>query len=298
MPGRIVEIANNDRFLSVHRGFLVVNSTNENRQEVGRVPLDDIDALIANSYGISFTNNVMVALAERGTPVVLCGKNHLPVGVVWPLDGNHYQSRRIDAQISCKLTLRKRLWASIVSAKIEQQALVLKTLGKTYLPVKRLAKQVRHGDPNNVEAQAARVYWTLLFGDSFRRNRDMPGINTLLNYGYTVLRSCVARATVAAGLHPSIGLHHSNESNPMRLVDDLMEPFRPFIDKAVWELVDHGQMEVSSDSKRALLQVLYLDVQVEDGRSPLIMEIQRLATSVVHVLMGEKIDIRLPTADR
>ena len=297
MPGRIVEIANNDRFLSVHRGFLVVNSTNENRKEVGRVPLDDIDALIANSYGLSFTNNVMVALAERGAPVVLCGKNHLPVGVVWPLDGNHYQSRRIDAQISCKLTLRKRLWASIVSAKIEQQALVLKTLGKTYLPVKRLAKQVRHGDPNNVEAQAARVYWTLLFGDSFRRNRDMPGINSLLNYGYTVLRSCVARATVAAGLHPSIGLHHSNESNPMLLVDDLMEPFRPFIDKAVWELVDHGQMEVSSDSKRALLQVLYLDVQVEDGRSPLIMEIQRLATSVVHVLMGEKTDIRLPTAD-
>ena len=297
MPGRIVEIARDDRFLSVYRGFLIVSSTRENRQELGRVPLDDIDALISNAYGLSYTNNVLVALAERGAPVVLCGSNHLPVGVIWPLDGNHYQSRRIDAQLACKPTLRKRLWASIVSAKIEQQAMVLKTLEKTYLPIKRLAQQVRHGDPNNIEAQAARIYWTLLFGDSFRRNRESPGINGLLNYGYTVLRSCVARAIVAAGLHPSIGLHHSNESNPLRLVDDLMEPFRPFMDKTVWELADHGQMEVATDSKKTLLQVLYTDLEVDGERSPLTVEIQKLATSLVQVLMGDKAALRLPTAD-
>jgi len=295
MPGRIVEIANDNRFLSVYRGFLVVRSTQEEREEIGRVPLDDIDALICNAYGLSYTNNVLVALAERGSPVVLCGVNHSPVGVIWPLDGNHYQSRRIDAQISCKPTLRKQLWASIVISKIHQQAALLKELGRPHMAIKRLAKQVRSGDPNNIEAQAARAYWPLLFGPAFRRNRTEAGVNGLLNYGYTVLRSCVGRATVAAGLHPSIGFHHSNETNPMRLVDDLMEPYRPFIDQTVLTLVESGQTEINSESKRQLLTTLYSDIRTDTGKSPLTVEIQKLSTSVVHILMGQVNSLHLPT---
>lgn len=296
MLGRIVEVSNDQRHLSADRGHMVVRSTEGLKQELGRVPLDDIAALIANAHGLSYTNNLLVALAERGAPFVLCAANHNVVGMLWPADGHHQQAHRFDAQIACKEPMRKRLWGSIVAAKLNSQAAVLRGIGVPDAPLAALAKQVRSGDPTNLEAQGARKYWALLMGPLFRRDREASGTNAMLNYGYTVLRAATARAVVAAGLHPSIGLHHSHDNNAMRLVDDLMEPFRPFIDHAVWQLHKQDQYELEPAAKRALVQTLYQDLHTPDGRTPVMVCIQKTATSLAHVLLGERKALELPPA--
>ena len=248
MIGRIVEIADDRRHLFVNRGFMVVRDTEGERKELGQVPLDDIAAVVANAHGISYTNNLLVALAERGAPFVLCGANHNAVGMLLSLDGHHVQAKRIEAQIAAGLPLQKRLWAAVVKSKLEQQAAALEAAGAPTAPLQALVSKVRSGDPENIEGQGARRYWGLLFGPNFRRDQDGDGLNGLLNYGYTILRSATARAVVAAGLHPSVGLHHSNDANAMRLVDDLMEPFRPVVDFKVWQLNKAGEVHVTPDT--------------------------------------------------
>ena len=265
MIGRIVEIADDRRHLFVNRGFMVVRDTEGEHKELGQVPLDDIAAVIANAHGISYTNNLLVALAERGAPFVLCGANHNAVGMLLTLDGHHVQAKRIEAQIAASLPTHKRLWAAIVRSKLEQQAAALEATGAPTAPLTALVRKVKSGDPENVEGQGARRYWSLLFGSNFRRDQDGDGINAQLNYGYTIIRSATARAVVAAGLHPSIGLHHSNDGNAMRLVDDLMEPFRPIIDLKVWQLQRAGESHITSDTKRTLVRTLYDDMQSSAG---------------------------------
>jgi CRISPR-associated protein Cas1 len=274
MVGRIVEIADDRRHLFVNRGFMVVRDTEGERKELGQIPLDDIAAVIANAHGISYTNNLLVALAERGVPFVLCAANHNAVGMLLTLDGHHVQARRIEAQIAVGLPLRKRLWAQIVKSKLEQQAAALEAAGAPVAPLSALAAKVRSGDPDNLEAQGARRYWGLLFGADFRRDQNQGGINALLNYGYTVARSACARAVVAAGLHPSMGLHHSNDGNPMRLVDDLMEPFRPLIDLRVWQLSRKDAAQVTPENKRAMVNTLYDDLPTASGVTPTLVCMQ------------------------
>ncbi len=254
MIGRIVEVADDKRHLFLSRGFMVVQDTEGERKELGQVPLDDIAAVIANAHGLSYTNNLLVALAERCAPFVLCAANHNAVGMVLPIEGNYQQAKRYDAQIASGQPLIKRLWAEIVKSKLQQQAAALEAAGAPYVPLQALVRKVRSGDPDNFEAQGARRYWGLLFGDDFRRDQQGGGLNAMLNYGYTVLRATTARSVVAAGLHPTIGLHHSNEGNAMRLVDDLMEPFRPVIDLKVWQLHKQGESELTPETKRALVQ--------------------------------------------
>lgn len=294
MIGRIVEIADDRRHLFVNRGFMVVRDTEGERKELGQVPLDDIAAVIANAHGITYTNNLLVALAERGAPFVLCAANHNAVGVLLTLDGHHVQSKRIEAQIKASLPMHKRLWAAVVKSKLEQQAAALEAAGAPTAPLSALVRKVRSGDPDNIEGQGARRYWNLLFGSSFRRDQDGDGVNALLNYGYTIIRSATARAVVAAGLHPSIGLHHSNDGNPMRLVDDLMEPFRPIVDLKVWQLQHAGEEQVNPETKRALVRTLYDDMQSSAGATPVMVCMQRLATSLAQVYLGERERLELP----
>ena len=296
MIGRIVEVADDRRHLSKSRGFRVVQDTEGERKELGQVPIDDIAAVIANAHGLSYTNNLLVALCERGAPFVLCGANHNAVGMLLPIDGNFQQAKRYDAQIESSKPTRKRLWAEVVRAKLQQQAAALEAAGAPTAPLAALVAKVRSGDPDNIEAQGARRYWTLLFGADFRRDRDGGGVNGMLNYGYTVLRACTARAIVAAGLHPTLGLHHSNEGNAMRLVDDLMEPFRPVIDLKVWLLAKNHEREITPETKRALVRTLYDDMQTSSGATPVTVCAQRLATSLAQVYLGEreKLDLPLP----
>lgn len=296
MIGRIVEVADDQRHLFLSRGFMVVKDTGGERKELGQIPLDDIAAVIANAHGLSYTNNLLVALAERSTPFVLCAANHNAVGMLLTIDGNYQQAKRFDAQLAASQPLKKRLWAEIVKSKLQQQADALEAAGAPFIPLSALVRKVRSGDPDNFEAQGARRYWGLLFGDDFRRDQQSDGLNAMLNYGYTVLRATTARAAVAAGLHPTIGLHHSNEGNAMRLVDDLMEPFRPVIDLKVWQLHQHGESQVTPESKRELVRTLYDDMQTSAGATPLIVCTQKLAVSLAQVFMGErnKLDLPLP----
>jgi len=294
MIGRIVEVADDRRHLFLSRGFLVVQDTEGERKELGQVPLDDVAAVIANAHGLSYTNNLLVALAERCAPFVLCAANHNAVGMVLPIEGNFQQAKRFDAQIAANQPLIKRLWAEIVKSKLQQQAAALEATGAPFVPLSALVRKVRAGDPDNFEAQGARRYWGLLFGEDFRRDQQGAGLNAMLNYGYTVLRAATARAVVAAGLHPTIGLHHSNEGNAMRLVDDLMEPFRPMIDLKVWQLYKQGEGQITPESKRALVRTLYDDMQTSAGATPVMVCAQKLATSLAQVFIGEKDKLDLP----
>lgn len=294
MIGRIVEVADDRRHLFISRGFMVVQDTAGERKELGQVPLDDIAAVIANAHGLSYTNNLLIALAERCAPFVLCGANHNIAGMLLPVDGNFQQAKRFDAQLAATQPTIKRLWADIVKSKLQQQAAALDAANAPSIPLSALVRKVRSGDPDNIEAQGARRYWSLLFGGDFRRDQQVGGLNAMLNYGYTVLRATTARAVVAAGLHPTMGLHHSNQGNAMRLVDDLMEPFRPMIDLKVWQLHKQGESNITPETKRALVRAMYDDMQTSTGATPVIVCTQKLATSIAQIFIGEKDKLDLP----
>jgi len=238
----------------------------------------------------------MVTLAARGVPVVLCGPNHRPAAVVWPVDGHHAQAGRMSDQAHAGVPLKKRLWQQIVQAKIVAQGATLAATGAEAGGFRLLARKVRPGDPDNVEAEAARRYWPLLFGSDFRRDTDGGGLNGLLNYGYAILRAATARAVMAAGLHPSLGLMHANRGNALVLVDDLMEPFRPLIDHEVHRLKGEGTTEVSSQGKAALARVMVMDLAAEEGMSPLMTCLDRLANSLVKAYAREGDRLVLPRA--
>lgn len=291
MIGRVVEIANDGRFLSTLRGFLVVS---EGKAEVGRVALDDIAAIVVNAHGCTYTNNLMVTLTRRNIPLVLCGSNHAPEAILWPVQGHHAQSARMAAQLEAGKPLKKRIWQQIVRAKIRQQGASLEAAGKEAQGFYLLERKVRSGDPENVEAQAARRYWPLLFGPKFRRDKTGSGLNGMLNYGYTIVRSGVARAVMAAGLHPGLGLHHSNRGNPMCLVDDLMEPFRPLVDRRVWQHVQTGADELDRSLKVDLAELLVSDMATASGTTPALTVMERLATSLARIYTGEADELALP----
>ncbi len=291
MVGRVVEIATDGRHLAVDRGFLTVA---EKGGDVGRVPLDDIAAVVANAHGLTYSNNLLVTLAARGVPVVLCGPNHRPAAVVWPVDGHHAQAGRMSDQAAASAPLKKRLWQQIVRAKILAQGAALAAVGAEAGGFRLLARKVRPGDPDNVEAEAARRYWPLLFGSDFRRDTDSGGLNGLLNYGYAVLRAATARAVMAAGLHPSLGLMHSNRGNALVLIDDLMEPFRPIVDREVHRLRHEGILEVTSEAKKALARTMVVDLPAEEGLSPLMTCLDRLAGSLAKAYAGEGDRLVLP----
>jgi CRISPR-associated protein Cas1 len=275
---RIVDIATDGLHLAASHGFLTVNASGE---EKGRIPLDDIGALIVHAHGTTWSNSVMVRLSERAVPIVVCGSNHAPVACVWPLEGHHAQSARMRAQLAASRPLAKQLWRQLVVGKIRMQGAALSAAGKEAGAFDLIARKVRSGDPENVEAQAARRYWTLMFGPDFTRDRNAEGANALLNYGYTVLRAVVSRAICASGLHPTIGVFHTNRANAFALSDDLMEPFRPLVDLLVMRLLADGIGDVSPGAKARLASVATLDIEASDGTvSPLNIAAQRLVHSL------------------
>jgi CRISPR-associated protein Cas1 len=295
MVGRVVEIETNDRHLAISRGFLVVS---EKGAEIGKVPLDDIAAVVANAHGLTYSNNALVELSSRGVPIVLCGPNHNPAAIVWPVDAHHVQTGRMNDQIAASLPLKKRLWMQLIRAKILAQAATLAAVGSPNEGFYLLSRKVRAGDPDNVEADAARRYWPLLLGPEFRRDKNAGGVNGMLNYGYAVLRAGVARAVMAAGLHPSFGLKHSNRSNPMVLIDDLMEPFRPSVDREVYRLIRLGLNDVDREAKAALARIMILDLPTNVGMSPLMVCAERLVQSLARAYAGESDNLELPLPSR
>lgn len=288
--GRLVEIAEDGRHLSKADGFLVIKMGHE---EIGRIPLDDITAVIATAPGTTISCAALAELALRGIPFAVCGRNFVPAGLLWPLAGHHAQQRRMECQISAGLPLKKRLWAMLIAAKIKRQGAVLSNCGVNAEAFNALARSVRSGDPDNIEAQAARRYWPALFGLGFRRDQDADGANAMLNYGYAVLRAAAARAIVAAGLHPGIGIFHRHPQNAMPLTDDLMEPFRPIVDRQVFDLVGTGHGAVTPPVKRRLAAVLQVDLLTAAGRTPVSTCLHRLAGSLGESFIANVPDLEL-----
>ncbi len=289
--GRVVEIAENGRHLAREDGFLVISS---DRQEIGRIALDDILSVIATAPGTTASCAAIAELSARGIPFVICGRNFLPASIVWPIAGHHAQQRRMECQLDASLPLKKRLWANLVASKIRHQGAVLAAQGHNADVFTVLSRSVRSGDPENMEAQAARRYWPALLGGDFRREQDAGGANAMLNYGYTVLRAGVARAIVAAGLHPGLGIFHRHPQNSMPLADDLMEPFRPFVDQLVLRLVSEGSVMINPSIKRQLAAVLNFDLPTRSGMSPLSTCLNRLAASLGESFVGGVADLDLP----
>lgn len=288
---QIIDIATDGRHLSRDRGFLKVE---ENGVEVGRVPLDQITAVIVHAHGVTWTNSLLVELADRGAMLVLCAANHQPRALLWPLEGHHAQGARMRAQWTAKTPMLKQAWKQVVTSKVKMQAAALAAFGHSPARLEQLTRQIKSGDSSNIEAQAARHYWPLLMGTDFRRNPDTPDINSLLNYGYTVLRATASRAIVAAGLHPTIGLHHSNRGNAFALADDLMEPFRPLVDATAYNIARQGGPEVTPDAKQALVRLIALDLPLGGVTSPLSIALSRLATSLALSYENGRLDLALP----
>lgn len=297
MVTQVVEIAGDGRHVSRKRGFLHVA---EDGAEVGRVPLDDVTALVLTSRGVTLSKSLMAALAERGAVVVTCGANWHPVSFTLPY-GTHFDAAGIlHDQIACSRPLKKRLWQAIVREKIANQKTVLDWHAPGCGAAEKLGQYVRRvgsGDPANMEAQAARAYWPALMGAHFRRDRTGDGVNACLNYGYAILRAAVARAVAGAGLTPALGIHHSNRKNPFALVDDLMEPFRPIVDSTVYQMREETGAEaltVTVESKRTLSAILDLDVEGERGIATLMNALHRLAKSTVDSIQAAKPALAFP----
>ncbi len=291
MVGQILELTRMG--LSVHkrRGFLAVDAEG---REAGRLGLDDIEAVLAASPGVMWSNTALAELAARAVPVMILGHNFTPVAVVLPLAGHHAQGERFRAQAAASRPLRKQAWAAMVRHKIAAQAEALERVGAPSERLRRLTMAVRSGDPDNREAQAAQAYWPLLMGRDFRRDREAEGANALLNYGYAVLRAATARAIVAAGLHPSLSLHHRSGGDALALADDLMEPFRPTIDLAVCRLVRGGITSVG-EAREELIACLNADFPTKNGATPLSHVLLYLARSLATSFLDRKLRLDFPS---
>ncbi|MGB2988184.1 MAG: type II CRISPR-associated endonuclease Cas1 [Phycisphaerae bacterium] len=292
MIKRTVEISTDGSYLAVRNDQLVIK---REREVVGTVPCEDIGLLIIDSKATVYTHDALVRAAQYGAIVVLCGEDHHPAAMVLPTAANTVQTQRLRLQATAKLPRLKRMWQQIVRAKIRRQAAVLSDKDPARTALEALVSKVRSGDPENVEARASRKYWPALFGDpNFRRKRKGPPPNNLLNYGYMALRAAVARAVCGAGLHPSLGISHHNKYNPFCLADDLMEPYRPFVDARVVRLWREGQKAIDRDTKRDLLEILTDPVTVGESTGPLMVALHKTAASVVKCLSGEEERLALP----
>ncbi len=298
MIRRAVEITGENRYLRKAQGFLLVC---DKEHELGRLPLDDLEVVLVAGRGVTCTGGLMNTLAERCIPLVVCDQRFLPASMLWPVESHTLQSGRIRAQADLSAPLRKRLWQQLVRAKIQGQGDTLRLCtGQTSPRLARLAGAVRSGDPGNAEGEAARVYWPLLFGPDFRRDRMRAGVNALLNYGYTILRSAVARAVMLAGLHPAFGLHHHNLRDTMPLVDDLIEPFRPVVDLLAHALAAEadGVPVLTAEAKECLTRVTTVDMTHEGMASPVSECLLRMTRSLAEVCEGRKRRLVLPEGVR
>lgn len=266
-------------------------------------PIEDIGIVVLDNRRITITQGLLEALLENNCAVITCDTRSLPVGMMLPLCGNTVQSERFRCQIDASIPLKKQLWQQTIKAKICNQAAVLKSCcdmeAKTML---RWADDVRSGDPDNIEGRAAAFYWKNIFNgiegiESFTRDREGVPPNNLLNYGYAILRAVVARALVSSGLLPTLGIHHHNRYNAYCLADDIMEPFRPYIDCLVHKIVTEKGVEalkLTKEIKAQLLSIPVMDVVIGGKRSPLMVGVSQTTASLFRCFNGEARKIAYP----
>lgn len=297
MHSRILDFSEEPAHLSARLSNLVIRRPD--KPEV-TLPFEDIAVLVCSHPQLTFTQAALAELSAAGAALITCDSQRLPVGLMLPLQGHFTQVERIACQVGAKLPVCKRAWQQIVRAKLRAQAAALRIETGSDGGLGAMAARVRSGDPDNVEAQAARRYWAQIFGDpAFRRDRGAEDVNRVLNYGYAVLRGMTGRAVCAVGLHPSIGLHHHNRYNQFVLADDLMEPFRPVVDRAAVAIVKTfgAGHELDRDVKADLIGALTAKFRLEGEHRSLFDILTRVATSLVDVFRGERVQLVLPDFD-
>ena len=256
------------------------------------VPIEDIGVVVLDSPQITITHVLLNKLLANNTAIITTDERHMPSGLLYPLESNTLQSERFAVQLTASVPLKKQLWQQTVQAKIQNQAYLLKSIGVDIEPMLYWARSVKSGDPDNYEGRAAAFYWKNLFegytDDVFTRGRYDEEPNNLLNYGYAVLRAVEARSLVASGMLPTLGIHHHNRYNAFCLADDIMEPYRPFVDRVVLDIVKEGIdcSELTKAIKAKLLIIPALDVIIDDKSSPLMIATQRTTASLYDCFEG------------
>lgn len=286
---KLLEVENND---SLPASF--------KEEAVRTIPIEDIGVMILDHKQITLTHGVMNALLDNNTAVISCNDKRMPSGLMLPLDCNTIQSERFKVQIEASLPLKKQLWQQTIQAKISNQANILsRQHGYEIGNMLAWAKDVRSGDPDNYEARAAVYYWANLFPTipHFRREREGVYPNNLLNYGYAILRAIVARSLVGSGLLPTLGIHHRNKYNAYCLADDIMEPYRPYVDNLVCNILDtaNNSEELSKETKAKLLSIPVIDVVIDGHRSPLMVAMGQTTASLYKCYSGDLRKIKYPT---
>ena len=269
---------------------------------VKKIPIEDIGVIVLDNKQITITQGAMGALLDNNVAVITCDEHRMPSGLMLPLDGNTTQSERFRDQIEASLPLKKQLWQQTIQAKILNQSTVLyRQRGLECGNMEAWAKQVKSGDSDNLEGRAAAFYWQNLFGHikGFRRDREGVPPNNLLNYGYAILRAVVARSLVGSGLLPTLGIHHHNRYNAYCLADDIMEPYRPYVDKLVSGIVDSGAdiTNLTKEIKGQLLSIPVLDVVINGRRSPLMIGVGMTTASLYKCYSGEIRKIAYPSME-
>ena len=279
--------------LSLKNSQLVI-SLRDIPSETQTIPIEDVGMVIIENQMISVTLPLLNEFVDSGTAVILCDNKGMPHAMLQNLDGHNLQGEFLRNQIKVGEVLRKQIWKQIVESKIRNQAALLEKIHKKGELLKPHYMNVKSGDSDNKEGLAARIYWGVLFGDSFVRDREEPGINSLLNYGYAILRAATARALISAGLTPSLGIFHHNRSNAFPLADDMMEPFRPFVDEIVCHLCEEGKFELNKDTKGELLGVLTCDTFFTKVTRPLQIGLSITMASLAKCYAGEQKMLSLP----
>ena len=291
----------NPAYLSTRNEQLVVKLIDAQTQEemVKTIPIEDVGVVVLEDRQITITNGAMDALLKNNCAVITCNEKHMPVGLLLNLEGHTLQSERFGQQIESSLPLKKQLWQQTVQAKIRNQGVLLKRLyGVENRCMIAWANDVKSGDSENLEGRAAAYYWKNMFPDDdvFKRDREGDAPNNLLNYGYAILRAVVARALVASGLLPTLGIHHHNRYNAYCLADDIMEPYRPYVDEVVAEILQSGLdcSELTTEIKKKLLVIPVREVQINGQRSPLMVAVTQTTASLAKCFSGELRKILYP----
>ena len=273
--------------LSVRNKQLVISR--EDKDET-TIPVEDLGFVVLEDQQISVSMPLLDEMTTNNVAVIFCNDTHMPHSMLFPLEGNHLQSELFRLQASASEPLKKQLWKQTVEAKIINQAHLLSKLGKEHKDIMALSKTVKSNDATGREGVAARLYWTRLFGKDFTRERYGSFPNNFLNYGYIIVRAAVARALTGSGLMPTFGIHHHNRYNAYCLADDIIEPYRPFVDEAVYEIIQKYPLEPTlvKEIKAELLQVLTTDVRIGKNTRPLMVGMSQTTASLVRCFAGEQ----------
>ncbi|MBK8851262.1 MAG: type II CRISPR-associated endonuclease Cas1 [Saprospiraceae bacterium] len=290
----------NPAYLSISNKQLLIETKNEIREgdRKSSIPIEDIGLVVADHAQVTFTHSVITSLQENNAVVVWCGQNHLPVSMSLPLSSNDTYTEKVRMQVEATEPLKKQLWRQTVSAKIKNQAALLRKIGQPSIQLDWMVNRVNSGDPENYEGQAAAIYWSkILTTYGVKRGREEPYPNHLFNYGYAILRAIIARNLVGSGCLPVLGIHHSNKYNAYCLADDIMEPYRPIVDMLVIEYLKKKNPindEMTKEEKVYLLQIPVIDICIEKKWSPLMVGAQRTTASLVKCYQGSARKILYP----